>query len=292
MRLIEPVGLEERSPTPFRRPTPPDRPIPLGRHNAMQVPRTSRPADLLTFARALQRRHEAATPVESRKGRGQVFTPVGICRSMAGLFTWIPDRARLLDAGAGIGSPAAAFRERVLTLPTPRRVDLTLYESDLTLRSLLEQNMRHCRSALADGGHEMRFPIRGEDFILNGRVPRNRRDLFDAGDPEGEFDAVIMNPPYFKAGSDPAHVTAMSEVFQGRSNISAMFMARAVELSRPNGEMVAITPRSYCNGLYFQGFQTTVLLANGPSSRPSVRLPPRHVRGRLARKLGLMPAFR
>ena len=85
---------------------------------AMQVARKSKPVDLMAFAAALQKRHEAATTVESRKEKGQVFTPAGVCRFMAGLFTRIPDRFRLLDAGAGVGSLAAAFCERVLTMPS------------------------------------------------------------------------------------------------------------------------------------------------------------------------------
>ena len=64
-----------------------------------------------------------------------------------------------------------------------------------------------------------------------------------------------MNPPYFKTGADSAHALAMGDVFQGQTNIYMMFMARAAELLRPNGEMVAITPRSYCNGLYFKHFR-------------------------------------
>jgi len=92
----------------------------------MQVARKSKPVDLMAFAFALQKRHEAATTVESRKEKGQVFTPVSVCRYMAGLFTRIPDRGRLLDAGAGIGSLAAALCERVLTLPPPHRLEITL----------------------------------------------------------------------------------------------------------------------------------------------------------------------
>ncbi len=78
----------------------------------MQVARKSKPVDLMAFACELQRRFETATTIESRKEKGQVFTPASICRYMAGLFTGIPDRVRLLDAGAGIGSLAAAFCER------------------------------------------------------------------------------------------------------------------------------------------------------------------------------------
>src|SRR5437762_145819 len=109
----------------------------------MQVARKSKPVDLMAFAAALQKRHEAATTVELRKEKGQVFTPFGVCRFMAGLFTRIPDRVRILDAGAGIGSLAAAFCERVMTLPSPHRLEVTLYESDLALSPLLEENLQH-----------------------------------------------------------------------------------------------------------------------------------------------------
>jgi adenine-specific DNA-methyltransferase len=221
----------------------------------MQVARKSKTVDLMTFAADLQKRHEAATTVESRKEKGQVFTPVGVCRYMAGLFTRVPDRVRLLDAGAGIGCLAAAFCERVLTLPSPHRLEITLYESDPALLPLLEENMRHCRSALAVAGHDLSFSIRNEDFILNSRGRREQRMLFDDGDVGDEFDAAIMNPPYFKTGADSAHALAMGDAFQGQTNIYMMFMARAAELLRPNGEMVAITPRSYCNGLYFKHFR-------------------------------------
>ena len=221
----------------------------------MQVARKSKPIDLMAFALALQKRYEAATTVESRKDKGQVFTPVGVCRYMAGLFTRIPDRVRLLDAGAGIGSLAAACCERVLTMPSPHRLEITLYESDPALLPLLEENMRNCRSVLASAGHDLCFMIRNEDFILNSRGRREQRMLFDDDDARDEYDAVIMNPPYFKTGADSAHALAMGDAFQGRTNIYMMFMAKAVELLRPNGEMVAITPRSYCNGLYFKHFR-------------------------------------
>src|SRR6266576_498670 len=64
-----------------------------------------------------------------------------------------------------------------------------------------------------------------------------------------------MNPPYFKTGADSAHALAMGDAFRGQANIYMMFMARASELLRPNGELVAITPRSFCNGLYFRDFR-------------------------------------
>jgi adenine-specific DNA-methyltransferase len=209
----------------------------------------------MTFVAALQKRHEAATTAEARKERGQIFTPVRICRYMAGLFTRIPERTRLLDPGAGVGSLAAAFCERLMTTTSPRELDITLYESDPRLLPLLEENLRNCRSRLAAVGHELRYSIKPQDFILESKSRAVQLSLFDDGDALEEYDSVIMNPPYFKTAALSPHALAMSNVFEGQTNIYMMFMARAAELLRPNGEMVAITPRSYCSGLYFKHFR-------------------------------------
>jgi len=220
----------------------------------MQLARVSKQLGLLDYSAALQERHEVATSADTRKERGQVFTPASVCRFMAGLFTRIPDRFRLLDPGAGVGSLAAAVCEEVLPLSSPRHIEIVLYENDATLLPLLEENMRHCRTALKATGHELRYAIHDADFILTTHGRQAQRMLFD-DDAVEEFDGVIMNPPYFKIGADSAHALAMGDVFQGQTNIYMLFMARAAELLRPNGEMVAITPRSFCNGLYFRNFR-------------------------------------
>ncbi len=174
---------------------------------------------------------------------------------MAGQFTRIPERFRLLDAGAGVGSLAVAVCERVLTLPSPRQIEIVLYENDVTLLPLLDENMRHCRDTLKTGGHELHYTVHGQDFILSTRARQAQRRLFDEDDAPEPFDAAILNPPYFKIGADSAHAVAMEDVFQGQTNIYMLFMARAADLLRANGEMVAITPRSFCGGLYFKNFR-------------------------------------
>lgn len=221
----------------------------------MQAARAAKLRGLLDRAAALQERHEAATSAEARKEKGQVFTPPGVCDFMAGLFTRIPDRFRLLDAGAGIGSLAAAVCERILTLRSPRQVEITLYENDATLRPLLDENMRYCCRALREAGHEASYTIHDGDFILDTQGRGRQRRLFDDGPVVGPFDAAILNPPYFKIGADSPHALAMAEAFRGNTNIYMLFMARASELLRLNGELVAITPRSFCNGLYFRPFR-------------------------------------
>src|SRR5271154_1935891 len=135
----------------------------------MHLPRRSNELGLLDYSAALQERHEAATSADARKEKGQVFTPPGVCRFMSSRFTQIPDRFRMLDPGAGIGSLSAAGCERVMTLGAPRQIEIVLYENDAMLLPLLVENMRHCCEALKAVGHELRFTIQDEDFILATR---------------------------------------------------------------------------------------------------------------------------
>ena len=88
----------------------------------MQIAGATIPRNLLDQSAALQKRHEATTSSDARKEKGQVFTPSGICRFMADRFTLIPDSFLLVDAGAGVGSLAAAICERILTLRDPRQI--------------------------------------------------------------------------------------------------------------------------------------------------------------------------
>src|SRR5690606_38909445 len=69
------------------------------------------------------------------------------------------------------------------------------------------------------------------------------------------FHLAILNPPYFKLRKESEQAQAMSHVVHGQPNIYALFMAVAADLLKPQGEMVAITPRSYFNGSYFKRFR-------------------------------------
>ncbi len=193
------------------------------------------------------------TSSAERKEKGQVFTPPGVCRYMAGLFSDIPQTFRLLDPGAGIGTLTAAICERIYSLRSPRKFEAHLYETDPLVLPLLDKSMTHCREMLRSVGHDFSFTIHPGDFILDGpRGPSSSPSLFESSE---SFDAVIMNPPYFKVGVDSAHARAMADTLKIHTNIYPLFMARAAELLRPEGEMVAITPRSFCNGLYFREFR-------------------------------------
>ena len=174
---------------------------------------------------------------------------------MADLLGAIPSEYVLLDPGAGIGTLTAAFCERVAKLCSPRVVTAHVFEDDAKLIPLLKQNLENCKRGLSDAGHTLNIVLHPEDFILATSHGLNGRQLFEESGFGVECDGAIMNPPYFKLRKDSVHAKLMEKIVHGQPNIYAFFMALAARLVKRNGEIVAITPRSFCNGLYFRGFR-------------------------------------
>lgn len=70
--------------------------------------------------------------------------------------------------------------------------------------------------------------------------------------PCSQYDKVILNPPYKKmAAKDPRQKVLPAKC----ANLYAAFVIRAIQYLKPNGECVAIIPRSWMNGEYFSDFR-------------------------------------
>lgn len=211
--------------------------------------------ELLERTTLLQHQHESRSCADHQKEKGQFFTPPSVAEFMAGLFSNFPKRFSVLDPGAGFGTLSAAICQRVKSLKSPRTVHFVLYETDQAVLHHLENTMIRCRQNLKKAGHEVTYDIRNEDFILTNPNAFKEHTLFDRpGDP-CRFDVAIMNPPYFKIHKSSDYARIMHRVVHGQPNIYALFMALAAEMLRPGGELVAITPRSFCSGFYFRGFR-------------------------------------
>ena len=212
---------------------------------------------LTAFALRLQQDYEANSSSTDRKRKGQFFTPPEVCHFMAHRFSTLPKRFRLLDPGAGIGALSAAVCDMAIELRSPRHIEISLFENDASVLPFLKKTMSHCQNALAEAGHRMIYSIFHDDFVLHAAPAAfgKQRSLFGAIENLGVFDAVIMNPPYFKVRKDSAHAHAMQDVVHGQPNIYAFFLALGAQLLRPSGQLVAITPRSFCSGLYFRSFR-------------------------------------
>jgi len=188
---------------------------------------------------------------------GQFLTPETIGSFMASLFEAHPVEIRLLDAGAGDGALTAAFVKRVCTNKRrPKRLSVIAYELDQTIIPALERTLRLCRVECGRSGIEFTGVLRKDDFI-EAAVSLARRDLFSES--KTPFNAAILNPPYRKINSDSHARGLLREAGIETSNLYAGFLALAAKLLCEAGEMVAICPRSFCNGPYFKPFREQFL---------------------------------
>ena len=73
------------------------------------------------------------------------------------------------------------------------------------------------------------------------------------------FNAAIANPPYRKIRSDSSTRLLLRSAGIETSNLYTGFVALITKLLAERGELVAITPRSFCNGPYFKPFRTDFL---------------------------------
>ncbi len=172
---------------------------------------------------------------------------------MASLFETHRQRVDLLDAGAGAGALSAAFvRRQCISRHKPRRISVTAYEFDETLIETLQETLNGCQRECKRAGIQFSATVLNEDFIA-ATVPMVRSDLFGSHKPS--FNAAIVNPPYRKIRSDSATRLLLRSADIETSNLYTGFIALIMKLLANDGELVAITPRSFCNGPYFKPFR-------------------------------------
>ena len=70
---------------------------------------------------------------------------------------------------------------------------------------------------------------------------------------------AILNPPYKKINSASAHRALLSSIGLETVNLYSGFVGLAIDLVEDGGEIVAIIPRSFCNGPYYQPFRRFML---------------------------------
>jgi adenine-specific DNA-methyltransferase len=209
-------------------------------------------------SRVERRRLEANGTLDPRKksAQGQYMTPYSVARFMASLFrTQEGGEVRLLDAGAGVGSLTAAFVEAWCNRHPPvRRIAVTAYELEPALTGYLRDTLIDCRHRCHQVGLAFDADLLPQDFLEAGA-----HQLFMGREPSRRFTHAILNPPYKKIHSTSAHRLLLRTLGIETSNLYTGFLAVAIKLLEPGGELVAITPRSFCNGPYFTAFRHFLL---------------------------------
>ena len=197
----------------------------------------------LTMGRSTNREHKSAL--------GQFLTPYPIAQFMASLFTKRTfESCRLVDPGAGLGALTGAFIDRWKTGQVlSNTLAVTAFEIDDRLRNRLEETINeHWQN------EGLTFQLIGGDFIEVSSLSLLgfRKDKFS-------FTHAILNPPYKKISTDSKHRQYLRKAGIETVNLYSGFLALVIRLMEAGGEIVAIIPRSFCNGPYYKPFRDLLL---------------------------------
>ena len=185
----------------------------------------------------------------------QFFTPAWVSRIMMSMLECHFSTIRILDAGAGVGSLLAAsvatFAERS---EKPSSIHVTAYEIDESLIKYLNETFQLCEEICRKHCIAFTSEIRQQDFIAES-VEKLNKTLFSVSPEEPLFNCAVLNPPYRKIQAQSETRKLLRSVGIEASNLYTGFLALATHLLTTGGEIVAITPRSFCNGPYFKHFR-------------------------------------
>jgi adenine-specific DNA-methyltransferase len=190
-----------------------------------------------------------STEAKRKSQLGQFFTPARTAKFMAALFSLTTEPVcRLLDPGAGIGSLSSAFIERCLAGDMDvAKVEITAFELDELLHAELRNTLASYSTQIP-----LRYEIVGGDFIEEAV----NRIQFNYGH---NFTHAILNPPYKKINSNSRYRHLLRQVGIETVNLYSAFVALAMALLAPGGQLIAIIPRSFCNGPYYRPFRDFLL---------------------------------
>lgn len=202
------------------------------------------------------RRKKLATLLNGKEGRselGQFFTPAPVASFLAELLD-LPESGvfRLLDPGAGVGSLSAAVVARALRERPDIEVAVVAFEIDPDLIPHLRATLEDCRATAHRFGTRVHVDVREQDFIEWAADTISGSLLSEVAP---AFSACVMNPPYRKVNNGGADRRALQRVGVTVTNLYAAFLALASRMLDADGQLSAITPRSFANGVYFKSFR-------------------------------------
>ena len=211
---------------------------------------------LLTHGTLIQAAARKAIVPDRQRELGQYFTPMWVARLMASMLPPAQGSVRVLDPGAGAGTLFTAYAARALGQPRPSSsLSVTAFEIDPALRPFLECSARAVRQACASRSVACEVTLRIEDFARRASLEALGH-LFSEPD---TYDVAILNPPYKKLASSSDLRARLDALGIAAPNLYAAFLGLALRVVRPGGSVVAIVPRSFCNGTYFGRFRRYLL---------------------------------
>ena len=193
--------------------------------------------------------HANETPVAVKQELGQYFTPGHIADFMASL---LPKNdggdIRILDPGAGIGILSCALAERIAAEKwNVGSLAVDAYEIDQSLIGHLQKNLEQALSSLGGRASVVQgdFLTAVAEAVKGGDLPR--------------YTHVIMNPPYKKIRTASKERELVQSFGLETVNLYTAFLGASIVSTVEGGYIVAIVPRSFCNGTYYRPFREFLL---------------------------------
>jgi len=189
-----------------------------------------------------------------RSSLGQFFTPLPIAQMMSLMVSLRQESICILDAGAGMGVLTAAFIATVSERGNKlKEITVTAVELDPCLIPFLQKSLECCRQKCEQNGITFKAQIYNEDYI-DFAADSLSKNLFQTSN-DIKFDLAILNPPYGKINTNSDTNKRLRQYGIVTPNLYTAFLGLSADMLVPDGQLVAITPRSFCNGTYFKLFR-------------------------------------
>lgn len=189
-------------------------------------------------------------PRSHKERYGQYFTPSSVAAQMASMLD-LPRRATVGDYGAGtgiLGATALCSAYSSHGEASQPEFNLQAFEIDDLLHHAFGRNLGRVADLAVSLWQPAPKVSLKTDFT--GEAPA----VLAAGF-KPFLDAAILNPPYKKLDQSSDLAKLLRQQAVPTPNLYAVFILLAVVMLKPKGQLVAIVPRSFCNGDYFRPFR-------------------------------------
>ena len=181
---------------------------------------------------------------------GQYLTPNVIAEFISQLafrYSKKLQNINILDPGAGQGILFSSFVELFKEHESTLKMHVDAFEIDKTIIPDLNAHAK-----LLEEKYDVQVNIVDKDFI--------ETSVYDINwGIEKKYTHIVMNPPYKKMNVNSSYYKQLKEIGIETVNLYAAFVALSIQLLSVDGILVAIIPRSFCNGRYFLNFRKNLL---------------------------------
>jgi len=185
----------------------------------------------------------------------QVFTPSIVAKFMARKCIDSSRQMKVLDPGVGIGILSSAIIEAFSEKHKSGSMIIDAIDNDASVIPYSRKNLAYATEWAAERGISVTTSVLNQDFLEMGLFKRDEMQQELTPSEDKKYDAIIMNPPYFKIASSDKRVEKIAEFAGKQSNIYSLFLSVALTNLKSGGKLVSINPRSFASGLYYQEFR-------------------------------------